>query len=165
MSLTLIVLRHAKSDWTQNGDDHDRPLNPRGFRDAPKIGNWLASQGLVPDAATVSSARRTQQTWAAIADAFPTPPKLRTDPRLYNAPPDAILSAARTATGQTHAIVAHNPGMGTFMHHILRHAPNHARFSDTPTGATLVLTFDTDRWDTITWGAGRAMAFITPHDL
>ncbi|MCH5374620.1 MAG: histidine phosphatase family protein, partial [Planctomycetes bacterium] len=36
---TLLILRHAKSSW---GDpslaDHDRPLNARGKRDAPRMG-------------------------------------------------------------------------------------------------------------------------------
>ena len=42
MTLTLILIRHAKSDWGDAGlDDHDRPLNARGIEDAPRVGTWL----------------------------------------------------------------------------------------------------------------------------
>jgi phosphohistidine phosphatase len=27
----LLVMRHAKSDWTTAASDHSRPLNPRGI--------------------------------------------------------------------------------------------------------------------------------------
>ncbi len=39
----LILIRHAKSDYPPGVPDHDRPLNARGLRDAPRIGAWLAT--------------------------------------------------------------------------------------------------------------------------
>ena len=59
----LIIMRHAKSAWPDGVDDHDRPLNKRGSRAAPKMAHLLIQKGLCPDAAIVSSARRTQETW------------------------------------------------------------------------------------------------------
>lgn len=39
---TLFLVRHAKSDWSQLGQhDHDRSLNERGQRDAPRMGQLL----------------------------------------------------------------------------------------------------------------------------
>ena len=44
MTLTLALVRHAKSDWGDPSlDDHDRPLNERGFRDAPAMARRLAA--------------------------------------------------------------------------------------------------------------------------
>jgi len=43
----LIFMRHAKSDWALGLPDRDRPLNARGRRSAPVMGDWLRSQGIV----------------------------------------------------------------------------------------------------------------------
>lgn len=66
----LIIMRHAKSAWPDGIDDHDRPLNKRGFRDAPKMAHLLLKYGLCPDLAIVSSARRTQETWNHMRSIF-----------------------------------------------------------------------------------------------
>ena len=43
---TLLILRHAKSSWKfPDRSDHDRPLNRRGKRDAPKMGRLLKEKG------------------------------------------------------------------------------------------------------------------------
>lgn len=63
----LIVLRHAESAWPQDADDHERPLGPRGLRDAPAVGRWLRDNGCVPDLVVCSTARRARDTWALMA--------------------------------------------------------------------------------------------------
>ena len=65
----IVVVRHAKSDWSAPEADIDRPLNPRGGRDAPAVGRWIAAQGIEVDAAVVSPAARTRATWAMLAQA------------------------------------------------------------------------------------------------
>ena len=79
MTLRLILTRHAKSSWASpTMDDHARPLNRRGESSAKAIGAWLAAQGYVPELALVSSATRTRETWALIAEAFdPVPEALK----------------------------------------------------------------------------------------
>ncbi|MEE3099475.1 MAG: histidine phosphatase family protein, partial [Pseudomonadota bacterium] len=83
----LVLMRHAKSDWGDPGlGDHDRPLNDRGRRAAPRMGAWLAAQGAFPDAALLSSARRVQETWAGVLDGAgrtASPPPARTERGLY----------------------------------------------------------------------------------
>jgi phosphohistidine phosphatase len=60
---TLLLLRHAKSSWKDTDlDDHDRPLNKRGKRDAPRIGQLLKDENLIPDHIGVSSAKRARKT-------------------------------------------------------------------------------------------------------
>jgi phosphohistidine phosphatase len=45
VTLTLILTRHAKSDWGSPAlPDYDRPLNDRGRRSAPVLGRWLAEK-------------------------------------------------------------------------------------------------------------------------
>jgi phosphohistidine phosphatase len=165
MTLTLILIRHCKSDWTAGAtSDHARPLNPRGRRDAPRIGKWLASQGLAPTAALCSDARRTQETWAAIADQLQTPPAPTLSRTLYLAEPAQMLDALyRTRDHATVAMIGHNPGIGALAWTLADAAPDHPRFADYPTGATTVLSFPVPTWREIM--TGTVTHFTTPHDL
>ncbi len=66
---TLLLLRHAKSSWKQPElNDHDRPLNKRGKKEAPKVGKYLKENRLVPDLILSSTARRARDTAQAVAD-------------------------------------------------------------------------------------------------
>ena len=56
-------MRHAKSNWSGDLSDFDRPLNPRGISSARVLGNWLRSNELLPDFALVSAAKRTVETF------------------------------------------------------------------------------------------------------
>ena len=61
--LRLILMRHAKSDWSYAGlDDHARPLNKRGRTSAAALGNWLRHNEYIPDHVLCSSAERTGET-------------------------------------------------------------------------------------------------------
>lgn len=66
---TLLLLRHAKSSWKQQGlNDHDRPLNRRGKREAPQVGRYLKENDLLPDLILCSTARRARDTAQAVVD-------------------------------------------------------------------------------------------------
>ena len=82
----LMLLRHAKSDWTAPGTrDHDRPLNPRGREAAPKMGAYMARHALVPDLIVASTATRVTETLDLRAARLRKPPKVVTDRRIYEA--------------------------------------------------------------------------------
>ena len=67
---TLLVLRHAKSSWNDPAlDDHERPLNKRGRRDAPRMGALVREYGLIPDLVISSDAVRARLTAEAVAEA------------------------------------------------------------------------------------------------
>jgi phosphohistidine phosphatase len=96
MTRTLILIRHAKSDWDDPAlSDHDRPLNARGQRSAPRIGAWLAEQGVTPDAVLCSTALRTRETWDGIATQLPEAPEPVFSHGLYHAAPIDMLNAIR----------------------------------------------------------------------
>ena len=64
-------MRHAKSSWANSGiSDHERPLNKRGIRDAPRLGRFLVQQNLVPERLFYSSAKRTEMTAELLAEQF-----------------------------------------------------------------------------------------------
>ena len=110
----LIVMRHAKSDWNTDAlTDHERPLNKRGRRDAPRIGSHIAELAWTPDHVLCSDATRTRQTWELMASAFDVqPPALEFRPELYAAGPRAALTALAEVpdSAGTAMLIGHNPG-------------------------------------------------------
>ncbi|WP_431961859.1 SixA phosphatase family protein [Actinacidiphila sp. bgisy160] len=111
----LVVLRHAKSAWPPDVPDHDRPLGPRGRRDAPAVGHWLREAEHIPDLVICSTSRRTQETWELAAEALGAtpPPTVRLDERVYAATARALLDVLREAPDDvaTLLLVGHNPGV------------------------------------------------------
>ncbi len=166
MSLTLILIRHAKSDW---GDpslpDHDRPLNMRGLAAAPLIGGWLNEKGFTPDSVLCSTARRTQETWSGIATQLNAAPAPDLSRALYHAEPSDILQALRSCEGRKVAVIGHNPGIGALAWSLVATPPDHPSFGSYPTGACLVLEFQAETWAEITEGTGHLQGFVTPRDL
>lgn len=166
MTLRLILVRHAKSSWDDPLEpDHARPLNARGRDAAGRIGRWLAAEGYLPDAALVSTARRTRESWDLIAAALPSAPEPVLLDALYHASPEVMLRCLRGAAGATVLMLGHNPGIAAFAVWMLEKAPRHPRFADYPTGATLVADFAAARWADVAPGSGVACVFVAPRDL
>ncbi|MFJ3334260.1 SixA phosphatase family protein [Streptomyces sp. NPDC086766] len=109
----LVVLRHAKSAWPAGVADHERPLAPRGRRDAPAAGRALAEADCLPDLALCSTARRARQTWDLASSQWGTPPPVRFDRRLYAADVPALLTAVRETPPEvgTLLLIGHNPSL------------------------------------------------------
>jgi phosphohistidine phosphatase len=110
---TLILLRHAKSDWSGMESDIRRPLADRGRRQAPKAGRWLAANVDRIDLAVVSPATRAQQTWELVSAELPAPPPTRIDERVYAASDRRLLAVVRDVMADinTVVLVGHNPGL------------------------------------------------------
>ncbi|MEU5047474.1 SixA phosphatase family protein [Streptomyces griseorubiginosus] len=109
----LVVLRHAKSAWPEGVADHERPLGPRGYRDAPEAGRVLAASDLLPDLALCSTAVRARHTWELASAQWGSPPPVRFDPELYGADVPELLTAVRRTPPEvvTLLLVGHNPGL------------------------------------------------------
>ncbi|MET9763300.1 histidine phosphatase family protein [Streptomyces sp. NPDC006372] len=109
----LAVLRHAKSAWPVDVADHERPLAPRGRRDAPAAGRALAEADCLPDLALCSTAERARRTWDLAAAQWGTPPPVRYDRRLYAANPAGLLAVVHevSAEVETLLLIGHNPGV------------------------------------------------------
>lgn len=166
MTLTLILTRHAKSDWGTPGQpDFDRPLNDRGRRSARALGEWLAANGPRPAEVVLSGAARTVETWAGMAEAFDPAPPARTDRRLYEAPAERILEVLREANASPVLLIGHNPGIGVFARRLAIAPPANGRFEDYPTGATTVFRFFRDSWRDVGWGEGEVAGFVVPRQL
>ena len=115
---TLILVRHAKSDWGPvngvNLPDIERPLNDRGRKDVARVGNWLVNHLRGSMTLLVSPARRAQETAGAIAAQFEQA-TIITEPLLYLASCETLQAVAEQNTANCTMIVAHNPGMEEFV--------------------------------------------------
>lgn len=110
---TLVLLRHAKSDWTHDVADADRPLAKRGRRQAPEAGRWLAAHLDRIDLAVVSPATRARSTWELASAELSAPPEVRVDDRVYAASVGELLEVVRELPERcgTVVLVGHNPGL------------------------------------------------------
>lgn len=162
MTRTLILMRHAKSSWEDPYlSDFERPLNTRGQRSAKVLGDWLRAQDLLPDQVISSSSTRTGETFEGLAlDIRPTFTRA-----LYHAGPGTIWDVLAQATGHCVLLLGHNPGFAEFAEQVVDTAPDHDRFWDYPTGATLVVQLPIDSWANARPGQGRATHFVTPREL
>lgn len=165
-NLRLILTRHAKSSWDDpTMADHARPLNARGLRATELIGAWLASRGDQPDEVLCSDALRTQETWTGLVPYIGAQSRLVLKPSLYLAGADVMLAVLKGATQPVVMMLGHNPGIGEFAARILRSAPNDAEFKRFPTGATMVATFEAEKWADVAFGSGALLDFTYPRRL
>jgi phosphohistidine phosphatase len=162
VTLRLTLIRHVKSSWDGNEEDHERPLSKRGRFAADALGSWL--EGRMPDQVLCSDAVRTCETWERIAAAGDGPPAQLVQ-RLYHADCDTILSVLRSAARPHVGIIGHNPGIALFAGRIVAERPSHPRFGDYPTGATTVMTFTASRWPDVGWQSGHVADFVVPREL
>ncbi|MBB6625913.1 histidine phosphatase family protein [Nocardioides sp. KIGAM211] len=105
-------MRHAKAEQV-GPTDHQRALTPRGLEDAAAAGRWLAAEGIVAQAALVSAATRTRETWGALSDAAGWSLEAAFDEGLYAAGPETALDLVRAVADDTGVLVllGHNPTM------------------------------------------------------
>lgn len=142
MSRRLIVMRHAKSSWKETGlTDHDRPLNKRGLRDAPRIADAIHDRGWTPDLILVSSSKRTLQTLSGMSNRFEgVQSEIRTE--IYHATlNDLLLVLEDMAQEGTTMVLGHNPGSEILVNHLS------GEWHVMPTAAAVLLVESTGQWE------------------
>jgi phosphohistidine phosphatase len=161
-------MRHAKSAWPDQVPDHDRPLAPRGRRDAPAAGRAMADADLLPDLALCSTAVRARDTWELAADQWGTSPPVRFDARLYAADVPELLEAVREVPEhvRTLLLVGHNPGFEELVLELAGDGLDdtldlvRAKF---PTSAVAVLVWHGDSWHELGPGTALLTDVVVPR--
>ncbi|MGW7363083.1 SixA phosphatase family protein [Streptomyces sp. NPDC054841] len=159
----LVLLRHAKSAWPDVAD-HDRPLAPRGRRDAPAAGRLLRETGCVPDLVICSTARRARETWDLASAQLGTEVPVRYEERVYGADPAELVGVLREVPEGvgTVLLVGHNPGMEDLAGGLTGDAEGDALARMTekfPTSAFAVLGLS-GGWAALGLGTARLTAFV-----
>ena len=158
----LYLLRHAKSDWGNAAlPDAARPLNARGLRAAPLIGEALRERKVLPNAIICSPAERAQQTAALVKAAAGLTAEVKYDERIYGADVARLLRVVEEtdeAVGSL-LLVGHNPGITEFCHYLTGET---RRF---PTAALACLNLNMAAWREAHESCGNLNWMITPKDL
>lgn len=162
---TLHLLRHAKSSWEAHGvSDHDRELNDRGKRDAPRMGEAL--QAICP-AQTVhaSSATRAQLTLQGICSRWPEMDALEhvTDSALYTFDYRDLLAWLREFDDSAERcfLIGHNPGFTDLCNQLC----GRRALDNLPTAGYLELALEIRHWNEITEGVGDLKRWLFPKEL
>ncbi|MFW2383590.1 MAG: SixA phosphatase family protein [Acidimicrobiales bacterium] len=125
----LLVMRHAKSDWSTHHSDFDRPLNRRGSRASEQMARWIVDQALEPDRVLSSPAVRARTTALAVAGACDLDPAtVEFDDELYLADAWTWLTKLQTQDCDRLLICGHNPGLDQLVDHL---SGGSAPFTDT----------------------------------
>lgn len=167
---TLILLRHAKSDWADPAlTDHDRPLAERGREAAPRMGAWLKAHGPRPDLVLCSTATRARQTLALALKELGAAPETRFDRGLYLAGGAGVLARLRQAPDEaaTLLLVGHNPDLEQLARRLATTGdkPALARLAEKyPTAGLAVIELPVERWSD-TGPGGWLVAFETPKTV
>jgi len=170
--LTLTLLRHAKSSWSDTElDDYDRPLAKRGAKAAPLIAKYMRREELRPDIVLCSGAVRTRATLALVIAALgPPAPEVRYEEKLYLASPATILARVRDiAPAKKHVLVlGHNPGIHSLALELVGTGDRRlleGLAQEFPTAALASLTFPITSWSEIKTASGKLEHFVTPRRL
>lgn len=156
---TLLLARHAKSDWGAFGvADHERTLNSRGRRDAPAMARRLIDDGIRLDRIVSSSAVRARSTADEYAAAFGL--AVVEEPQLYAASARSILAiaAALPDDSEVAMLVGHNPGMSDAVAELT------GTYVELPTCAVVECAVDVSSWAELFEGSGRLLRVRPPRD-
>ncbi|GIX00494.1 MAG: hypothetical protein KatS3mg111_3826 [Pirellulaceae bacterium] len=161
---TLILMRHAKSDWSQPGlADYDRPLNRRGRRAAPAMAHLLEKHHLRPEVILTSTARRTQETLELMrATGWAPDAIVINEKQLYLASPETILECISALDNHwsNAMVMGHNPGLAQLVQRLA------GQEMELPTAAVVVFSCDAEDWPTAGRGsAWKLLHYWKPRDL
>ncbi|MEM7584125.1 MAG: histidine phosphatase family protein [Acidobacteriota bacterium] len=160
---TLLVLRHGKSSWANaNQSDHERPLKPRGERDARRMGWELKQRGVVPDLILSSTAERARLTAYLAADAAGCTDVVTESRELYLTGVAHQLGILASAAGEdvtAAMLVGHNPTLEDLS----------SRLSDSDlrltTGNLVCIDLDIASWSELPEARGTLRFLLRPREL
>ena len=157
---TLYLARHAKSYWKdQSIPDFDRPLNSRGKRDAPFMGEVLKDKKVKPDLIISSPAKRTKKTAIEIASKIGySDKKILYNEELYEASSNTIIKVLNKIDEKYSSVMifAHNPGLTLLNNHI-----SNNYIENIPTCGIVALQLD-KKWNELSKNTCKFLYFEYP---
>ncbi|MES2829974.1 MAG: histidine phosphatase family protein [Bacteroidota bacterium] len=157
----LLLIRHGKSEWgNAHLPDFDRPLNPRGHRDAPDMALRLLQKSFIPQLIVsspalraITTARHFEQVWYRSAD------QIKQNEAIYEADVPELLGVVNALSDeyQRVALFGHNPGFTDFANYL-----SSANIYNIPTCGVVLLEFPVGDWKEIGNGTGTLVDFDYP---
>lgn len=163
MTKHLLLIRHAKSDWDNEGlRDFDRPLNNRGNRNAPAMAERLLKNRLVPQHLISSPAKRAITTAGYFADVFQIEKKqIQLEEDIYEASSSALLKVINGIDNRYSfvALFGHNPALTNVAASL-----SDSDIANIPTCGMALIKFTFDDWGMISNGTGELQFFDYPKN-
>ncbi len=162
MAKHLFIIRHAKSDWSFEVSDFDRPLNSRGFKNAPKMAERMAEYAIKPQKLISSPAKRAITTAQIFAELLTVPVnEIKLEPRIYEALPHTLLQIIGELDNKFDCVAffGHNPGLTLLVNYLADE-----NIYNLPTCGIVHLRFDNVAdWAAISGGTGTNVWFTAPN--
>lgn len=158
---TIVLIRHSKSDKkSKKLRDIERPLNKRGLKEAPMMGQVLKNFQLTPELIISSPAIRALKTAELIAKEFDiTTDSIITDPNLYLESKSTLLSVIKHIDDKYNTVflVSHNPGLTDLVNYL-----SIETIKNVPTSGALAIEVDTETWSELDMGNGKLLFYEYP---
>ena len=158
---TLFIMRHAKSSWDNpDWSDFERPLNERGLKTAPFMGEVMTKNNFTPEIVISSPATRAKQTAELVIKEMKSEADINFDERIYEASPRQLLEVASEIHDAYNLamIVGHNPGFENLVRILT------GRIESMPTATLAVVDLKIDSWNEINFETGSLRKIIRPKE-
>jgi phosphohistidine phosphatase len=168
MSRQIWLLRHAKSSWDDEDlADEDRPLAPRGIRDAAAMASYLASVR-PPRLVLCSAGLRARQTLAAVLPSLGSPLDVAIESQLYTFDAGDLIERLRRLDDHVASVmlVGHNPALEELALMLTEDGQLRRRLETKfPTAALAAIELPDAPWSSLPGGQGSLTRFVVPKDL
>lgn len=154
----LYLIRHAKSDWSDDTlNDFDRPLNKRGYKNAPFMAKLINSKLIKPDIILSSRAKRAKQTATFFQKEFGLE-KVSFKDKLYESSLSTLLNILKQIKDKHNTVflVGHNPSLNSLAYNLCAFEENIV------TCGILEIEFDINSWSDISYETGKLISFEYP---
>ncbi len=169
MPRELLILRHAKSDWDGGAtSDFERPLAKRGRKDAPRVGEWLYREGMIPTLIISSPAQRARETALKVCKCLDLSKRdIVWDPEIYEADLPALLGVLSRvpAAARLVLLIGHNPGLEDLLRYLAGadvDEPDDGKLLPTAAVARLEMP---DDWLFLELGCAGLVGIVRPRQL
>lgn len=157
---TLILVRHAKSDWTHDLPDFDRPLNDRGHKDAPRMARFLHEKGIEIQRFVTSPAKRALTTCRYFSEVYDNKDIKKVE-ELYHASSKEFLETINELDDKFDhvALFSHNNGISDFASSLTSEP---VLF---PTCGVAVFEIDCEEWSQFEGAEKKLLHFFAPKEV
>jgi phosphohistidine phosphatase len=163
MAKTLLLIRHAKSDWAdQMLSDFNRPLNHRGEINAPEMAKRLVKRALFPQQFISSPALRAISTANHFAKELKiNPTDIIQENKIYDALTNSLLEVVNNLDESSNftALFGHNPGITGLVNYL-----TNQEIFNIPTCGMALIKFPFDQWKMLSSGTGELVFFDFPKN-
>jgi len=155
----LLLIRHAKATQETGFKDFERPLVDRGLNDAALMAARLKERGDAPQMLISSPALRTLATANVFSEHLDLP-QAQTNANIYEASQQALIQIVCGLPNEFDNIgmVGHNPGISQLLYYLTDEP------YDVPTCAVMLINFEVESWEEITYKSGRLVYYDYPKN-